>query len=198
MQVEVVSPTGPPEQGFLLIKPRRSSQAELGATGIKMSASADHLDQSVCNGASAGGGSSGNERNGNGAGGDRHSFRDSGIEHSPRSSTSGNLSAHSSPPSAGSNLFPAGSMDQLNGANESSLERSKAEEQPPPVPVKKSRQMRTQSLDFLDVSHIAGICCNLLEVPRCLQQGGVWLIVWYPHLCAILMLYSLPHCLNTP
>lgn len=144
------------EQAFLLNKPRRSSQMEVVAPGIKVSASADNLDQSVFNG-----GGVGNGREGIGAlqyVGDRHSFRDSGIEGSPRSSTSGNLSAHGSPP----NIYPAGSTDQLNGANETSLEKAKTEEEvPPPVPVKKSRQMRTQSMDFLDVSvstQATGVC----------------------------------------
>ena len=158
VQVENVLPNKPPEQVILLNKPRRSSQAEVGASGIKLSTSAENLDRGVFNGGTAGGGGLGS---GNGAGGERLSFRDSGIEQSPRSSTSGNLSAQSSPPNAGSNLFPAGSMDRINGSNESSLEGNKTEEQPPPVPVKKSRQLRTQSLDFLDVSLTVGICCVL-------------------------------------
>ena len=148
------------DQAFLLNKPRRSSQAEVVAPGIKVSASADNLDQSVFNGGGGGGGV-GNGREGIGAlqfVGDRHSFRDSGIEGSPRSSTSGNFSAHGSPP----NIYPAGSTDQLNGANDSSLEKAKTEDElPPPVPVKKSRQMRTQSMDFLDVSfstQATGVC----------------------------------------
>lgn len=155
------------EQAFLLSKPRRSSQTEVTAPGIKVSASADNLDQSVFNGGDGGGGGGGMGNGRNGIGGlqyvgDRHSFRDSGIEGSPRSSTSGNLSAHGSPPSV---LYPAGSTDQLNGANESSLERTKTEELPPPVPVKKSRQIRSQSMDFLDVSHIAETGCAATEAP---------------------------------
>ena len=156
------------EQAILLSKPRRSSQAEVTAPGIKVSASADNLDQSVFNGGDGGGGGGGGMGNGrDGIGGlqyvgDRHSFRDSGIEGSPRSSTSGNLSAHGSPPSV---LYPAGSTDQLNGANESSLERTKTEELPPPVPVKKSRQIRSQSMDFLDVSRTTETSCAATEVP---------------------------------
>ena len=165
--MQVDDPKQNDQASFLLSKPRKSFQAEGAVSGIKVSASADNLDQNVFNGGSGGAGGMGNGRDGIGAlqyMGDRHSFRDSGIEGSPRSSTSGNFSAHGSPPSA---LYPAGSTDQLNGANESSLEANKTEEVPPPVPVKKSRQMRSQSMDFLDVS----LCwASSFVLPKWLQQ----------------------------
>ena len=124
-----------PPQPLVLNKPRKSVIPEQAVVGIKSSASADDLDKS-------------NFVGGDGIGGivplnNRGSFRDSGIEQSPRSSTSGTLSNQDSPPHS---LYHTGSNEHIvNGSTHSSSDQ----EVPPPIPMKKSRQHKSHSIDIL-------------------------------------------------
>ena len=123
------------DQPIVLNKPRKSVIPELPGVGIKSSASADDLDKN-------------NFVGGDGIGGivplnNRGSFRDSGIEQSPRSSTSGTLSNQDSPPHS---LYHTGSNEHIvNGSTHGSSDQ----EVPPPIPMKKSRQHKSHSIDIL-------------------------------------------------
>jgi hypothetical protein len=132
----LLQPVRGEQQPLVLNKPRRSSQSEQSHTGIKLSASADDLDRNNYIGEGIGGLAAVNSKG---------SFRDSGIEQSPRSSTSGTLSNQESPPQS---LYSAGSSEHImNGANHHNGPEG---EVPPPIPMKKSRQHKMHSIDFVD------------------------------------------------
>ena len=112
----------------VLNKPRRSSQADINVSGIRASASADDLDRNLTH-TPDGIGNLIQEK--------RQSFRDSGIEQSPRSSTSGVPSNQGSPPHS---ISQASSNELItNGTNSTDGGNNVV---PPPLPTKKKHKQK--------------------------------------------------------